>query len=111
MFGIREEAIEEYPMPGVTRRILTYNKYLMVMEGHLAKGTGVDHAHPHTQITYVVSGDLEVWSEGEYRVLHAGDCVVAEPNVPHKVNALTDVVLIDTFTPCREDYIPARDKK
>ncbi|MDO4178023.1 MAG: cupin domain-containing protein [Phascolarctobacterium sp.] len=111
MFGIRDEAIEEYPLPGVTRRILTYNKYLMVMEGHLAKGTVVDHAHPHTQITYVVSGEMEVTAEGEKRHLKAGDCVVAEPNVHHLVVALTDVVLIDTFNPCREDYIPERDKK
>lgn len=109
MFGIRDEAIEEYPLEGVTRRILTYNKYIMVMEGHIKKGVRVDHVHPHTQVTYLVSGEMEGWSGDEHRILHAGDCMVAEPNVRHGVLPLTDVVLIDTFTPCREDYIPARD--
>lgn len=111
MFGLRDQTIEEYPMEGVTRRILTYNKYLMVMEGHIAKGCGVDHKHPHTQITYLLSGEMEGWVGDDKRILHAGDVMVAEPNVQHGVKALTDVVLIDTFSPCREDYIPAKDKE
>ena len=111
MFGLRDEAIEEYPLEGVTRRILTYNNYVMVMEGHLAKGTVVDHSHPHTQVTYVVSGELDAFAGDKKSHLKAGDCMVAEPNVRHGVVALTDVVLIDTFTPCREDYIPERDRK
>ena len=51
------------------------------------------------------------WVGDDKRILHAGDVMVAEPNVQHGVKALTDVVLIDTFSPCREDYIPANDKE
>lgn len=108
MFGIRDEAFDEFPMEGVTRRILTYNKYLMVMEGHLVKGFVVDHVHPHTQTTYLVEGEMEAWTGDDHRILHAGDVMVAEPNQPHGVRCLTDVTLIDTFTPCREDYIPKK---
>lgn len=108
MLGIREEAFDEYPMEGVVRRILSYNDYIMVMEGHLVKGFVVDHKHPHMQSTYLVSGEMEAWTGSEKRILHAGDVMIAEPNQQHGVRALTDVTLIDTFTPCREDYIPQK---
>ena len=43
--------------PGVTRRVLAYNDGLMCVENTFEKGAvGALHSHPHTQITYVVSG-------------------------------------------------------
>ena len=44
---------------GVTRRILAYTDGLMCVENTFEEGAvGKLHSHPHTQITYVVSGSF-----------------------------------------------------
>ena len=46
--------------PGVVRRVLAYSKDLMCVENTFEEGAvGSLHHHPHTQITYVVSGEFE----------------------------------------------------
>ena len=59
---------------GVTRRVLAYCQDLMCVENTFEKGAcGALHHHPHTQITYVVSGRFEFEIDGEKRVVTAGD--------------------------------------
>lgn len=42
---------------GVTRRVLAYTDGLMCVENTFQTGAvGALHSHPHTQITYIVSG-------------------------------------------------------
>ena len=49
---------------GVIRRVLAYSDDLMVVENTFEKGAvGSLHHHPHTQITYVVSGVFESQDE------------------------------------------------
>ena len=44
---------------GVKRKILAYADEMMCVENHFEKGAiGALHHHPHTQITYVVSGHV-----------------------------------------------------
>jgi quercetin dioxygenase-like cupin family protein len=60
-----------------------------------AGGTGaVEHAHPHEQVMYVMSGRLRVTMEGETAELVPGMAFHALPNVPHKVEALVDTQVI-----------------
>ena len=48
---------------GVTRKVLAYSDDLMCVENTFKKGAvGALHHHPHTQITYVVSGKFEARS-------------------------------------------------
>ena len=43
--------------PGVQRRVLAYSKDAMCVENTFETGgVGAMHCHPHTQITYIVSG-------------------------------------------------------
>ena len=60
---------EVLPQPagaGVTRRVLAYTDGLMCVENTFEKGAvGALHHHPHTQITYVVSGAFEFTVDGE----------------------------------------------
>lgn len=52
--------------PGVVRRVLAYSKDLMCVENTFEEGAvGSLHHHPHTQITYVVSGEFEFNIDGE----------------------------------------------
>lgn len=94
--------------PGVQHAVLSYNDQLMLCEVHLAKGTAVaSHAHPHIQIIYVVKGRIGLTcAEGEV-ILEAGDSYLARSNEPHAVDALEDSIVLDIFSPARQDFIAA----
>ena len=91
---------------GVTRRILAYTDGLMCVENTFEKGAvGAVHSHPHTQITYVVSGAFAFTIDGETRTVRAGDTMLKEDGVPHGCTCLEAGVLLDIFTPMREDFV------
>jgi quercetin dioxygenase-like cupin family protein len=62
------------------------------------------HQHVHEQITYIVSGELEMMIGEEKYLLSAGMTNVIPSNLPHSGYALTDCVVIDSFCPVREEY-------
>lgn len=92
---------------GVTRKILSYSENLMTVELHFEKGAvGAKHSHPHEQIGYIVSGKLVYQEEGcADKELQTGDTYYVKPDAVHGVRVLEDTVLLDIFTPMREDFI------
>lgn len=91
---------------GVERRVLAYSKDLMCVENRFAKGArGALHHHPHTQITYVVSGAFEFEIEGEKKIVRAGDTMLKRDSVEHGCVCLEEGVLLDIFNPMREDFV------
>ena len=92
---------------GVTRKVLSYSRNLMAVELHFQKGAvGAKHSHPHEQIGYIVSGRLAYQEEGSPdRVLETGDTYYVPSNTVHGVEILEDTVLLDIFTPMREDFV------
>jgi unsaturated pyranuronate lyase len=62
------------------------------------------HAHPHEQLTTVLSGELELTVAGEVRVLRAGMVAFIPGGVTHSAHALTPCEVLDVFHPVREDY-------
>jgi len=92
---------------GVTRRVLAYTDGLMCVENTFEKGAaGPLHSHPHTQITYVASGRFAFTIDGETREVTAGDTLLKTDGVPHGCACLEAGVLLDIFTPMREDFLP-----
>jgi quercetin dioxygenase-like cupin family protein len=91
---------------GASRKILARGGGLMAVEARFAKGSSIDeHAHPHEQVSYVVSGRIVVTLGGREETLGPGDSFYAGPGVPHAVRFLEDSVVTDTFTPQREDFL------
>ena len=92
---------------GVTRKVLSWSRDLMIVELRFPKGAvGARHSHPREQIGYIVSGRLIYQEEGsEDRVLQTGDSYHVAPNAVHGVEILEDTVLLDVFTPMREDFL------
>jgi quercetin dioxygenase-like cupin family protein len=91
---------------GVTRSILAAGGKLMTVEFVFAKGSvGAMHSHPHEQVGYVITGSFEFTIAAEKTVLNAGDTYYVPANVPHGTVALEDGVLLDVFTPQREDFL------
>lgn len=93
---------------GVKRRITAYNDNLMSVEVHFEKGAvGAMHSHPHEQITYIISGKFEFDIGGVKKVLKAGDSTYKQPGIEHGAVCLEAGVLLDIFTPRRDDFLPA----
>ena len=91
---------------GVRRKIMSYDDKLMLVKVAFRKGgVGTPHKHYHSQISHVESGVFEVEIGGEKRVLKAGDAYYPPPNVMHGAVCLEDGVLIDAFSPHREDFV------
>ena len=94
---------------GVRRKIMAYDDKLMLVRVEFeADGVGTLHQHYHSQITHVESGIFEVEIAGEKRVLKTGDAFCIPSNMLHGVVCLEAGVLIDAFSPMREDFIKAK---
>lgn len=91
---------------GVTRRVLAYSDVLMCVENTFEAGAvGALHSHPHTQITYVVSGVFRFTIDGETRTVKAGDTLLKEDGVEHGCVCEQAGVLLDIFNPMRQDFV------
>lgn len=94
--------------PGVVRRRLAATELLYQMTVDLATGAEVPlHKHPHEQLSYVVSGRLRFQLGDSLVEAGPGETVVIPGETPHAVWALTDCLVIDTFAPCRTEYLAA----
>ena len=106
MFIRLEEIKAEEVEKGVTRKILGYDDQLMMVYATFKKGSvGYVHTHPHRQVTYIAEGSFEVFIDGKKETLKKGDCYFIPPELPHGTTALKDGILIDVFTPVREDFL------
>ncbi len=93
---------------GTERRILAYDDALMEVEVGFETGAeGVPHTHPHTQLSYVLSGSFRYSVEEESTVLNAGDSIVVPGGLVHGTVCLEKGVLLDVFTPKRDDFLKA----
>ncbi len=91
---------------GVKRQIMGYDGQLMVVKVAFETGAvGTPHTHYHSQATYVASGKFELTIGGGRKVLSAGDGYYVQPDVEHGCVCLEKGVLIDTFSPMREDFL------
>ena len=93
---------------GTTRRVLAWNDQLMTVEVAFETGAvGTEHTHPHTQCSYVLSGRFSYTGEGESTILEPGDSIVVPGSLVHGTVCLEKGVLLDVFTPAREDFAAA----
>ena len=93
----KEIEIEKVEL-GITRKILSRSKNMKDIEGK-------KHTHPHEQMVYILSGRFEYYIENESRILNKGDSVYIASGKYHYCKSLSEGVLLDIFTPSREDFI------
>jgi quercetin dioxygenase-like cupin family protein len=102
----RQEGKASEPEAGLKRRVLAFNDKLFLAEHEMVNGwVGKVHSHPHDQIVYVVRGHLKVTCQGKTFDVRTGDTFVVRGGVEHGASALEESLVIDVFTPCREDYL------
>lgn len=92
--------------PGLTRRILSQSSQLMLVEHRMQAGwAGTRHSHPHEQLVYVLLGHLIFECGAERFEVRAGDNFVVPGGMPHQASAVVESVVLDVFTPPREDFL------
>ena len=92
--------------PGLHRAVVDYGEKLMLAEFHLDAGTALPpHSHPHEQITYVIAGRLRFTLGDDTMELGSGDTCLSPSGVPHTAEAITDVHVLDVFSPPRADFL------
>ena len=96
----------EETAPGMKRKVMAWDERLMLVRVKFQQmAVGALHSHPHTQITHVESGKFEVEISGDKNVLTAGDAFYVPPHAEHGAVCLEAGVLIDVFSPMREDFL------
>jgi quercetin dioxygenase-like cupin family protein len=92
--------------PGINRKIAGFNDEIMMVLVKFEKGgIGELHSHVHTQSTYIESGEFEVTIAGKTQLLVKGDCFLVPPNSIHGVVCRAAGMLVDVFSPMREDFM------
>jgi quercetin dioxygenase-like cupin family protein len=56
-------------------------------------------------VTYVESGEFDVYIDGDERRLGPGDSFFVRPNLEHGAVCRKAGVLVDVFSPAREDFL------
>jgi quercetin dioxygenase-like cupin family protein len=78
---------------------------MMVTEFFLERGTVVPlHSHMHEQCGYVLSGSITFTLGDREVLLDQGDTYAIPGDLPHAATAHTDTVLIEVFSPPREEF-------
>ncbi|WP_300379074.1 cupin domain-containing protein [Henriciella sp.] len=91
---------------GIRRKLLGYDGNILMAKVWFAQGAvGEVHTHYHSQVTYVVSGQFEVQIDGQKKQLGEGDCFFVPPHAPHGAVCLEPGILLDVFSPAREDFL------
>jgi quercetin dioxygenase-like cupin family protein len=68
-----------------------------------------EHDHPHEQMTIVERGRVRFFIEGKERIATAGDVLHFPSHCWHGATMMDEeVVLIDIFSPLREDFLQNR---
>lgn len=105
-YTLSENTVWTEVAPGNRRAVLSHRPELMLVAFRFEEGAiGALHSHPHTQVSYVAEGSFDVTVDGETTRLGPGSSFIVAPNLVHGVVALTPGLLIDTFTPRRDDFL------
>lgn len=90
----------------IDRQIVGFDDSLMMVLVRFKKGAiGYVHQHFHSQATYIADGTFEVTIENQKEVLSNGDSFFVLSNDKHGVVCLEDGILVDVFSPKREDLL------
>jgi quercetin dioxygenase-like cupin family protein len=100
--GLQLEPVAE----GVRRQVLAYGPELMLVRVAFEAGAvGAEHQHPHTQTSYVESGEFDYTIAGQTRRLRPGDSCYVPGHTLHGTTCVQPGVLLDAFSPLREDFV------
>ena len=94
------------PAKGIRMKSLVHGEKTHLCEFRLDGGSVIpEHSHPHEQTGYLVSGKIQFVIEGRTFDAEPGDSWSVPGNMPHSANVLQDSVIVEVFSPVREEYL------
>ncbi len=94
--------------PLINRQVIAGDG-LMIVRHDFKKGAVVPiHHHVHEQISLVQTGRLRLFTADGEQELGPEGIVCIPSDVPHNAEALEDTVVLEIFTPLREDFLKNR---
>jgi len=107
MFEKKSEVGYKRAMPGIEQKTLVYGEKTLMVEFRLDKGAILpQHAHPHEQTGYLVSGQIRLAIGAEIHEVNPGDSWCIAGGVRHSAEILEDSVAVEVFSPVRKEYLP-----
>ena len=94
---------------GITRQMIWGDRIMVCRLVFSPRTVTAIHTHVHEQLTIVERGSVDFFVEGQKHTVHAGSVLLFPSGIQHGATMLEDeVVLIDIFSPPREDFLPKR---
>ena len=94
-------------------RRLVNGEQITIAQVFLKPGGGAPkHSHVNEQFSYILKGTLRFWLGDEEKVVDVkpGEILHLPSNLPHRAEALDDVLAIDVFSPPRWDWVNKTDE-
>src|SRR4051794_40828196 len=95
--------------PTISRRFITADRVTIARFELKRGGVVPEHAHDNEQISFVISGALKFRIDGRDIAVSAGELLQIPGGTPHEVEVVDDAVVIDVFSPTRQDWIEGTD--
>lgn len=96
------------PAPGIKRQMIVGQNVMMCRFTFDPFLVTAEHTHPHEQMTLIVKGRVRFFIDGTENIVSAGDVLHFPPHNRHGATMMDEeVVLIDIFSPIREDFLTA----
>ncbi len=98
--------LRERPPEGIERQMVVGEKMMVCRFRFAPFLVTPEHSHTHEQMAIVVEGRVRFFIEGEERIASPGDVLHFPSGCRHGATMMDEeVVLIDIFTPVREDFL------
>lgn len=106
MFFKKSDEGYKEPAKGVQLKSLSHGEKTHLCEFRLKAGSVIpEHSHPHEQTGCLISGKLRFFAEEITFDAEPGDSWSFLADVVHGAEALEDSVIVEVFSPLREDYL------
>lgn len=92
-------------LPGFIAQ-MTSLESMLFSQWTVSKGSTLPaHHHIHEQISILIEGKFEFTLAGKTEIIEPGMVVLIPSDAVHSGRALEDCVIIDIFSPIRQDYV------
>lgn len=94
-------------LAGIRMKTLVHGDKTLLTEFRLAEGKELPrHDHLYEQTGYLVKGRIRIHIGPESFEAEPGDSWTIPGNVEHGADCLENSVVVEVFSPVREDYLP-----
>ena len=94
-------------LPGIRLKTLVFGEKTLFAEFRMDAGAVLPkHAHMHEQTGYLTEGKIRLTIGGQIFDVEKGDSWCIPGNMEHSVDILKDSVVVEVFSPVREEYLP-----